>query len=303
MRPPVRGSPRGDSQFTTDGGECLQRPVEVLVGVRRGDDRAQSRLVQRDCREDDRLGEDALVEQPAREAIAAMPGSPTMTGVIGVSETAGVEPEARQLGLEATRVRPQPLDAAPARPASPGAPRGTRRRRPADGRSRTGTAGPAGSGCRAGPGCRRRSRRGTPIAFDSVPTWIATRPWSPKWSTVPRPFRPSTPDAWASSTKTAAPNSSAASTIPGSGAMSPSIENTPSVTTRIRRYGRRSRRPTLRDRLPEQLAQRADVVVREDLARRLREAHAVDDRGVVERVGDDQVLLARDRRDDAGVRA
>ena len=36
---------------------------------------------------------------------------------------------------------------------------------------------------------------------------------------------------------TAAPNASATSTIPGSGAMSPSMLNTPSVTTRISRYG------------------------------------------------------------------
>jgi hypothetical protein len=64
---------------------------------------------------------------------------------------------------------------------------------------------------------------------------MSTRPCSPKWSTDPRPFRPRTPEAWASSTYTAAPTSSAASTISGSGAMSPSIENTPSVTTRISR--------------------------------------------------------------------
>ena len=38
-----------------------------------------------------------------------------------------------------------------------------------------------------------------------------------------------------------------------------------------------------------------------DLARRLRQPHAVDDRGVVELVGDDQVGLAGDRRDHAGV--
>src|SRR5436190_14666067 len=78
----------------------------------------------------------------------------------------------------------------------------------------------------------------TPTALLSVPTWIATRPWSPKWSTEPRPSLPRTPDAWASSTKTAALADSAASTMPGSGAMSPSMLNTPSVTTRIRRYGR-----------------------------------------------------------------
>ena len=45
----------------------------------------------------------------------------------------------------------------------------------------------------------------TPTAFDSVPTWTATRPSSPKWLTDPRPSLPSTPDACASSTITAAP--------------------------------------------------------------------------------------------------
>src|SRR4030065_150187 len=35
----------------------------------------------------------------------------------------------------------------------------------------------------------------TPIAFESVPTWTSTRPWSPQWSTVPEPPAPSTPEA------------------------------------------------------------------------------------------------------------
>ena len=127
----------------------------------------------------------------------------------------------------------------------------------------------------------------------SVPTWIATRPWSPKWSTEPRPFRPRTPDAWASSTKTAAPNSSAASTMPGSGAMSPSIENTPSVTTRISRYGPPRRRGPFSRASRRTSRSAVDVRVRVDLARRLRQAHPVDDRGVVERVRDDQVRSRR----------
>jgi hypothetical protein len=69
----------------------------------------------------------------------------------------------------------------------------------------------------------------------SVPTWIATRPCSPKWSTDPRPSRPRTPDAWASSTKTAALADLGRFDDPGSGAMSPSMLKTPSVTTRISR--------------------------------------------------------------------
>ena len=53
--------------------------------------------------------------------------------------------------------------------------------------------------------------------------------------------------------------------------------------------------------LAQQLAQGRGVLVREDDARRLAHPHAVDDRGVVERVGDDQVVLAGHDRDDAGV--
>ena len=60
-------------------------------------------------------------------------------------------------------------------------------------------------------------------------------------------------------------------------------------------------RPAVADRLVEHGPQRVDVGVGVDLARRLRQAHAVDDRGVVEAVADDQVGLAGDRRDDAGV--
>ena len=63
---------------------------------------------------------------------------------------------------------------------------------------------------------------------------------------------------------------------------------------------RRPARPVLA-RLAQDLAQRVDVGVRVDLARRLRQPHAVDDRGVVERVGHDEVRLAGDGRDDPGV--
>jgi hypothetical protein len=55
----------------------------------------------------------------------------------------------------------------------------------------------------------------------------------PKCWAVPPPCSPSTPTEWASSTITRAPNSSASATIAGSGAMSPSMEKMPSVTTSI----------------------------------------------------------------------
>jgi len=46
---------------------------------------------------------------------------------------------------------------------------------------------------------------------------------------VPRPLRPNTPEAWASSTIMIAPYFSASSHNAGSGPMSPSMEKTPSV--------------------------------------------------------------------------
>ena len=57
----------------------------------------------------------------------------------------------------------------------------------------------------------------------------------------------------------------------------------------------------LLDRIVEDGAEGFDIGVLVDLARRLREAHPVDDRGVIELVGHDQVLLAGDRRDDSGI--
>src|ERR1035437_3072227 len=51
---------------------------------------------------------------------------------------------------------------------------------------------------------------------------------------VPRPLRPSTPEACASSTIIMAPWRSAASVKPGSAPMSPSMENTPSVINSLR---------------------------------------------------------------------
>ena len=73
-----------------------------------------------------------------------------------------------------------------------------------------------------------------PMALDSVPTCTSTRPCMPKWSTLPRPLRPSTPDACASSTIMMAPYFSASTASLSTGPMSPSIEKTPSVMTSFR---------------------------------------------------------------------
>ena len=54
-------------------------------------------------------------------------------------------------------------------------------------------------------------------------------------------------------------------------------------------------------RVAQDLLEAVDVAMRKYRARRLGHADAVDDRGVVELVADDQVALARDRRDRAAV--
>ena len=56
--------------------ERLERPVELLVGVGGGHDRPDPGLVERDGREDDRLREDALLEQPLAETGWPCPSRP-----------------------------------------------------------------------------------------------------------------------------------------------------------------------------------------------------------------------------------
>ena len=149
------------------------------------------------------------------------------------------------------------------------------------------------TGNRSDRGCRKRIR--------PVRRWlsIACRPGyrrgraSPKWSTVPRPLRPSTPDECASSIIMMAPCRSAISTSAGSGAISPSIEKTPSVM--------RSLRPGLSAKIAQNLTGGGDVAVREDVDLGLGEPAAVDDAGVVQLVGDNVVVRSEDGRDRAGV--
>ena len=71
------------------------------------------------------------------------------------------------------------------------------------------------------------------MAFDNVPTWTSTLPWALKWSTLPRPLRPRTPEAWASSTIMMAPYFSASAASLATGPMSPSMEKTPSVMSSL----------------------------------------------------------------------
>ena len=82
---------------------------------------------------------------------------------------------------------------------------------------------------------------------------MSTRSMTWQCSWVPRPFSPRKPTACESSIITMAPCSSARSQTPFRSAMMPSMENTPSVTTRRNRqpaastsFARRSSRSEFR---------------------------------------------------------
>ena len=223
-----------------------------------------------------------------------------MTGVIGVSEMPVSKPSALEPGLEEARVLPQPLDPLRLRSRARRWRPGRLPPRPADARSRRGTAARAGRGSRAGAGGRRRSRPGRRSPSTACRPGCRRRPWRSKWSTVPRPLRPE--DARRVGIvdhRPLASYRSATSQMSGSGAMSPSMLKTPSVMTRMRRYaplgaavGRASR--STRSRPSTSLCGKT---ARDGLG----QPDAVDDRGVVELVADDQVALAGDGRDDAAV--
>ena len=115
-----------------------------------------------------------------------------------------------------------------------------------------------------------------------VPTTTSTSPLRPAAATEPRPPGPSAPVACASSTISRQPWRRASCQQLGSGAMSPSIEKTPSVT--------------ISAAAPAGLAQAPgevlEVAVAVDEGLGPGEAAAVDDAGVVELVGEDD-LAAR----------
>ena len=56
-----------DPQLPADLAERVERELQLVARVRRGDDRPHARLVARDGRERDALREDAFLEQPIRE--------------------------------------------------------------------------------------------------------------------------------------------------------------------------------------------------------------------------------------------
>ncbi len=68
-----------------------------------------------------------------------------------------------------------------------------------------------------------------PMALPSVPVKMSIFSITPLTSAEPRPVAPMKPVAWHSSMWTRAPYFSASAVISSSGAMKPSIENTPSL--------------------------------------------------------------------------
>ncbi len=133
-----------------------------------------------------------------------------------------------------------------------------------------------------------------PSALPSVPVMMSTCPVKPKCSIVPRPVLPITPVPCESSTTLTALYFLRSATISGSFASEPSIENTPSVTTRTGESPCIVFELLLRDPPCRRACSGA--------LRLARKAHAVDDRGVVQLVGDDAGSFAADRREEAGVR-
>ena len=143
-----------------------------------------------------------------------MPGSPTITGVMGVSDTPVLNPSG-QLGLEPAGVRPQPVDqlrlvlhdleGRAARRHDGRRMGGREQERPGSLDQDVAQVLAAGDVATEADGLRQGpDLDGNPAVEPEVVDGAPSIP-------------PSTPDAWASSTKTAAPTSSAASTIPGSG--------------------------------------------------------------------------------------
>ncbi len=104
---------------------------------------------------------------------------------------------------------------------------------------------------------------------------------------------PRTPEACASSTIMIAPYFSANSHRPGSAPMSPSMEKTPSVISSLW--------PGLIFHAGELLFGVSEIFVIEDQNLRARKPRAVDDRRVIELVGDDEIFFAEKCRNRAGV--
>ena len=125
-----------------------------------------------------------------------------------------------------------------------------------------------------------------PRDLPNVPVKMSILSITPDTSAEPRPVLPRKPVAWHSSMCTNASYFSAKAVIAAKGAMEPSIENTPSLVISLIRQPAASRRLQLRFQVGH-----VAVAVAEALG--LAQAHAVDDRGVVQGIGDDRVVFAQ----------
>ena len=121
------------------------------------------------------------------------------------------------------------------RRASRAAIRAWRRQPPAAAPSCRCRCGPAAAGSRPAPRSPRRTRRTCRQPCRACTSGSARRRApSPASSTAPAPVAPSTPNPCASSTSSCAADSRQAAAMSRSGAMSPSMLNTPSVITSVR---------------------------------------------------------------------
>jgi len=106
---------------------------------------------------------------------------------------------------------------------------------------------------------------------------------------VPRPLRPSTPDECVVVHIMIASCRSAAATSSGSGPMSPSIENTPSVISSLR--------PAFAVEFRPVSAPPPRVLMGEHVDLGAAQSRAIDDAGVVQFIGNNVIVRRQNRRD------
>ena len=135
--------------------------------------------------------------------------------------------------------------------------------------------------------------RAPPRALPRVVVMMSTRPATPQCSKVPRPVRPMNPVAWESSTRTRRPV-----TI---GQVADLLEGCDVAVHREHAVGH-DHAEAGGGRLAQLRLQVGHVRVLVEVALRLAQAHAVDDRGVVQLVGEDGVFRAEQGLEHAAVR-
>src|SRR5688572_15278694 len=96
-------------EFPANDTEGVKSVLEILLCMRGGDDRAQTRLVAGHGGEADALCKHAPLEQRIRH-LRSRGGLPDDDGRDGTLAEAGVEPELLEAGFEEPRVIPQFLD-------------------------------------------------------------------------------------------------------------------------------------------------------------------------------------------------